>query len=229
MNRRNRLGILLSVLSAILPSVAYSAEEATEPKAALSPDPTGSSNEGRSGVREVLTFDRTENGFDLKLTRLFQKNGMNVSSPSIMLGAQWNYRFRSNTFVGLALSGMPQQSKFTATDGTTISYTTYYGGINLAQTIIAYGHLRLVASVAGGMGVVFVRSTPDAATASTVDRPNYRYVEPGGFLTLFEAEGVEFGLTGSYRHASLLTKTPAVADSDLSSAAYGLTFRTLLH
>ncbi len=193
--------------------------------------PTESAQEAeerRRLARKPLTFDRHENGLDAKMTSLFGRQA-SLSSPNLLLSAQWNYRFHSETFIGIAFTGMPSQARAPTVDNSTLKYATYSGGLNLAQSLLAYDPFRIVVSVTGGVGVIYLRQTPVGAEQSSIEKPNYKFIEPGVFITFFDYAGMQVGLSASVRRAQLLSPAKFVTNADLTSKTYGLTFRTLFH
>lgn len=184
------------------------------------PEPTPMHFSTRGG-QEIVP--RWEDGLDAKLTGLFNRSA-NLTSPTIILSAQWNYRFPSDTYVGFTASAMPQANTDTTSTGIQRSFTTYYGGLNLAQGLFESGAFRIVATIAGGMGIVYERETYGDGTQD-IGNTRYNFLEPGAFITFFNWEGLDIGGVATYRIAKLQSHDRA-SDADLSSATVGLTFRT---
>ena len=174
--------------------------------------------------RQVMGTDRWENALDTKLTNLFEREASDVASPTVMLTALWNRKFRYNTYLGMTVSGLPQ-SHAERKDGVKTSYTMYYGGLNLAQGIYESRPLRAVVQVSGGKGQTFVR-TSSAGVDSKAKAHKFNYFEPALVVMVYEWRHLEMGLIGSQRIVRLENDDEGVENSDLSSASYGLTFRT---
>lgn len=174
--------------------------------------------------RQVMGTDRYENALDTKLTNLFEREASDVASPTVMLTALWNRKFRYNTYLGLAVSGLPQ-SHAERKDGVKTSYTMYYGGLNLAQGIYENRPFRAIVQVHGGKGQTFVR-TSAAGVDSKAKAHKFNYFEPALVVMVYEWRHLEMGLIGSQRIVRLEKDDEGVENSDLSSASYGLTFRT---
>lgn len=172
--------------------------------------------------------DRWENALDVKLTDLYDRTASNVTSPTIMLNAEWNYKFVTDTFLGAVIGGLPQPIKRTTEDEVKISYSTYYLGARLAQGIFDIRPFRLVLGVNAARGFLYTRvQTVEGDSKAEVLK--YNLVEPGMFFTFWIYQGVEFGIAGSYRMVSVLDEKEhedVVTNDDLTSLAYGLTFRT---
>lgn len=184
--------------------------------------------ERRRQQREPITFDRHENSLDVKATNLFGRQ-ITSSSQNILLGAQWNYRFHTETFVGVNLDGMLTPSRAPTTDQSVLKYSTYSGGVTLAQSLFSYQSFRIVVNVNAGIGVIYLRSNPYGTDQYTLEKPSYKFVEPGAFITLFDISGVQIGVMGSMRRAQLLSRATMVRNEDLTSRTIGITFRTLVH
>ena len=173
--------------------------------------------------------NRWENGLDVKITDFYGKSPTLGEGSPIILTAQWNRKFETGTFLGLAASSMAQPRKDPIPD-LKGDLMTYYGGLNLGQNIFDFAPFRLTINVSAGIGSMFIRVQPDDGS-SRMNRADYRFVEPGAFLTFFEYAGLEWGLVGTFRSMRLLndyTMDGRVLgkNSDFSSRAYGLTFRT---
>ncbi len=175
---------------------------------------------------QVMGTDRWENALDAKLTNLFDRKASDVGSPTVMLTALWNRKFRYNTYLGLTVSGLPQ-SHAKREDGIKTSYTMYYGGLNLAQGIYEAKPFRAIFQVSGGEGMTYVRVTGDDIDAKA-HAIKFRYVEPALVVMVYEWDHLEMGLIGTNRIARLDSKSEdlGVENKDLSSVSYGLTFRT---
>jgi hypothetical protein len=169
--------------------------------------------------------DRWETGFDAKLTTLFTRDATDIASPTVMLGAQWNYRFPTDTFIGLSAAGMPTNNEDTGSNNTQRSFSIYYAGLNLAQGLVSFDSWRASVTVSAGRGIVYVRSLPPNA-APTIGNTPFNYVEPGFYITFLQYSSLDIGAVVSYRMAMLANKDFAT-NSDLSSMAVGLTFRNL--
>ena len=222
---------LLSVLMLLgfqMITTSVHAQELPKTEASQPSESAQEAEERRRLARKPLTFDRHENGLDVKMTGLFGRQA-NLSSPNLLLSAQWNYRFHSETFIGLAFTGMPTQARAPTLDNSTLKYATYSGGFNLAQSLVAYDPFRIVVSVTGGVGVIYLRHTPVGSEQSSIEKPNYKFIEPGIFITFFDYAGVQMGLSASVRRAQLLSSAKFVTNANLTSTTYGLTFRTLFH
>jgi len=178
---------------------------------------------------EVLSFDKWENALSIKSTSMFNRKAADFSSPTVLLTAEWNYHFRTDTYFGLALSGAPQKANISSGDRSTRKYTTYYGGLDLAQSIYSSAHYRAVLQVAAGYGVVYLRTTPEYSTTSNIDKPQYNFIEPGAFFTFCDFKDLDVGLVFTYRYARLIVKSTVVSSSDVTSATFGLTFRNRHH
>lgn len=210
-------------------------QEATPPQEAA-PPPVANKEPAVEGevqqkryAAEVLGFDSWENALDLKATSMFDRKATNFNSPTVLLTAEWNYRFRSDTYLGLALSGAPQKANIATKDGSTSVYTTYYGGIGVGQSIYSRAEYRAVLQVAAGFGVVYRRTTPAGSTTSSIDKPQYSFVEPGLIVTLFDYKNLDIGVIFTYRYGQLIVKSPVVTNADVTSATFGLTFRNRHH
>lgn len=184
--------------------------------------------ERRRQQREPITFDRHENSFDIKATNLFGRQ-ITSSSQNVLLAAQWNYRFHTETFVGINIDGMLTPSRAPTLDQSVLKYSTYSGGVTLAQSLFSYQSFRVVINVNAGVGVIYLRNNPYGTDKYTLEKPSYKFVEPGAFVTLFDLSGVQVGIMGSMRRAQLLSKAALVRDDDLTSRTIGLTFRSMLH
>jgi len=184
--------------------------------------------ERRRLQREPITFDRQENGFDIKDTNLFGRQ-VTTSSPNLLLGAQWNYRLHTETFVGINVDGMLTPARAPTVDQSVLKYSTYSGGITLAQSLFSYQAFRIVVSVNAGAGVIYLRSNPFGTDQTSLEKPSYKFLEPGAYITLFDVSGVQLGVMGSVRRAQLLSKAVLVSNEDLTSSTIGLTFRSMLH
>jgi hypothetical protein len=173
--------------------------------------------------------DKWENALDLKLTGIYGRNPTNITSPNLVVGAKWNYQTTTHTFFGLALSAIPQPMRFSIGEQKA-KMITYYGGLNLAQGLFEIRPFRLVLEVAFGFGSAFIE-LPNSEFPSRKYRADYRFVEPGAFLTLFDYSGLEFGLTASSRIVRLFRPYTAGdlilgTDRDLSGTAFGITVRS---
>lgn len=176
--------------------------------------------------RGQYSVDRWDYGLDVKLTDLFQRKATDVNAPTVILSAQWNYRVWPMTFIGLQASGTPQ-SHADKIDGVKRSFTAYYGGLNISQNIVETPSFRLAAALALGRGIVFVRISPDVSDA-VVGSARYNVVEPSVFATFLRYNGLDIGAVGSYRLASLIETSELVEAKDLTSMAFGVTFRTAI-
>lgn len=173
--------------------------------------------------------NRWENGLDVKTTDFYGKAPSLGGGSPIILTAQWNRKFDTGTFLGLAASSMAQPSKAPISDIQS-DLMTYYGGLNLAQNVFEMQPFRLTINVSAGIGSMFIRAQPEDGP-SRMNRADYRFVEPGAFLTFFEYAGLEWGIVGTFRSIRLITDYKMDArvlgtNSDFSSSAFGLTFRT---
>jgi hypothetical protein len=173
--------------------------------------------------------NRWEYGLDVKTTDFFGKKPTIGGGSPIVLTAQWNRKFETGTFLGITASTMAEPKKDPLPDIKS-DLMTYYGGFNLAQNIFDFQPFRLTVSVSAGLGSMFIRAQPNDGP-SRMNRADYRFVEPGAFLTLFEYAGLEWGIVGTFRSVRLIndyTMDGRVLgkNSDFSSTAYGLTFRT---
>jgi hypothetical protein len=184
--------------------------------------------ERRRQQREPITFDRHENSLNIKATNLFGRQ-ITSSSPNIILGAQWNYRLHTETFVGINIDGMLTPARAPTSDQSILKYSTYSGGLTLAQSLFSYQSFRIVLNVNAGVGVIYLRNNPYGTDQHTLEKPSYKFVEPGAYITLFDLSGVQVGIMGSMRRAQLLSKAVLVQDEDLTSRTIGLTFRSMLH
>lgn len=231
-NRRllTRALLLFSLASSRWPALAATETSAlgdgVQASAALESEEQAA--ERRRNQREPITFDRHENGLDLKATNLFGRE-VTTSSPNILLGAQWNYRFHTETFLGINVDGMLTPARAPTEDQSVLKYSTYSGGVTLAQSLFAYQAFRIVLSVNAGVGVIYLRNNPYGTDLTTLEKPSYKFLEPGAFITLFDVSGVQIGVMGSLRRAQLLSKAVLVSNEDLTSRTIGLTFRSMLH
>jgi hypothetical protein len=175
--------------------------------------------------RQTMGTDRWENALDAKFTSLFERKASNVSSPTVMLTAIWNRKFRYNTYVGLTASGLPQ-SHAEKKDGVKTSYTMYYGGLNLAQGLYEWKPFRAIVEVQGGVGQSYVRVKADGVD-SKAHVTKFNYVEPGLVVMVYEWKHLEMGLVATNRMVRVEKKEDEfVENDDLSGVSYGLTFRT---
>ena len=204
-------------------------QEAAPPPLANKESMAESEVQRKRYAADVLGFDSWENALDLKATSMFDRKATNFNSPTVLLTAEWNYRLRSETYVGLALSGAPQKATIATKDGSTSVYTTYYGGIGVGQSLYSRAEYRAVLQVAAGYGVVYRRTTPADSTTSSIDKPQYRFVEPGLVVTLFDYKNLDIGIIFTYRYGQLIVKSPVVTNADVTSATFGLTFRSRHH
>lgn len=163
-----------------------------------------------------------ENGFDAKLTSIAPDESTDVTSPNLMLSAQWNYKFVTNTFIGGSLSSLAQPHT-ERTDGVATSYMMYYGGFNVAQGLLDIKPFRLVVAASAGKGVFYART--DADVDEQLINADFTYVEPGVFATFYQWDSLEFGAVVSNRMVKLDKDYDGADDEDLSSLSYGLTFR----
>ncbi len=207
-------------------------DEETPPVTATSADaPVQTDEPGEAAApvrmhqdRQVMGTDRYENALDTKLTSLFEREASEVASPTVMLTAIWNRKFRYNTYLGATVSGLPQ-SHAERKDGVKTSYTMYYGGLNLAQGIYENRPFRAIVQVSAGKGQSFVR-TSSSGVDSKAKSFKFNYVEPALVVMVYEWRHLEMGLIGGTRIVRLEDEDEGVENSDLSSASYGLTFRT---
>ncbi len=211
------------------PQEAVPAQEAAPPPLANTESTAEGEVQRKRYAAEVLGFDSWENALNLKATSMFDRKATNFNSPTVLLTAEWNYRFRSDTYVGLALSGAPQKASIATKDGSTSVYTTYYGGIGVGQSIYSRAEYRALLQVVAGYGVVYRRTTPAGSTTSSIDKPQYSFVEPGLFVTLFDYKNLDIGVIFTYRYGQLIVKSPVVTNADVTSATFGLTFRSRHH
>lgn len=173
--------------------------------------------------------NRWENGLDIKVTSLYEKKMDLSGSSPLILTAQWNRKFESQSFIGLSLSSMAQPTNGPFSDLKS-KVITYYGGLNFAQSLFEKDAFRITANVSAGLGSLFLR-TEEGTTGSRMARADYRYIEPGALVTFFEYAGLEFGVVGSYRSIKLIKDFTLDGrnlgkSADFSSQAFGLTFRT---
>jgi len=164
-----------------------------------------------------------ENGLDAKVTSVAPDQDPSITSPTLMLSAQWNYKLVSNTFIGGTLSSLAQPHTERA-DGQTASYQMYYGGLNIAQGLLDIKPFRIVAAASAGKGMFYVRTGEGRADEQLFDA-QFKFIEPAVFATFYHWDSLEFGAVLSNRMIKL-DKGTDVDDEDLSSFSYGLTFRT---
>ena len=200
-----------------------------EPSVEASSVEQGSAAPSKRYAAEILSFDKWENALSAKATSMFNRKATDFSSPTVLLTAEWNYHFRTDTYFGLALSGAPQKASISSSDRSIKNYTTYYGGLDLAQSIYSSAHYRAVLQVAAGYGVVYLRTTPEYSKKSSIDKPQYNFIEPGAFFTFIDFKDLDVGVVFTYRYARLIVKSPVVSSSDVTSATFGLTFRNRHH
>lgn len=174
--------------------------------------------------RQVMGSDRWENALDAKLTSIFDREAKDVGSPTVLLTALWNRKFRYNTYVGLALSGLPQ-SHAKRENGVKTSYTMYYGGVNLAQGIYENKPFRAIVQVSANKGMTYVRTSGDGVDAKA---KSYKFtvIEPGLAVMAYEWKHLEMGLIATNRMVKLEKDDEGLENDKLSSVSYGLTFRT---
>lgn len=165
-----------------------------------------------------------ENGLDAKLTSIVTEEAPDVTAPKLMLSAQWNYKFATNTFIGGALSSLPQPHT-ERTDDAVTSYAMYYGGLNVAQGLLDLRPFRLVVTASAGKGLLYAR-TSVAGGDEVLTSADFSYVEPGIFATFYQWDDLEFGAVFTSRIIKLDKSSDQIDDGDLSSISYGLTFRT---
>jgi len=171
-------------------------------------------------------YERWDNALDVEFTDLFHAKAANVTAPTLMLTAEWNYLFRTATYIGLTLSGLPQTLKEDR-DGITNTYSTYYGGLRVGQWLLDRDPFRLSVSFSANTGILYVRTSPDdAASPAIIGAVKYNAYEPNFFFTFYYWHGLDFGIVGSYRVVTLTSSTSQAKASDLSSPAFGLTFRS---
>lgn len=172
--------------------------------------------------------NRWENALDVKLTDFYEAKASDVGSPTLMLTAFWNYQFSTHTFLGVAGGGLPQTSK-QESDGVKTSYSTYFGGLYVGQGLYESRPFRVAVGVTAARGFLYARvKLPNDDAKAQVRK--YNLIEPGLFATFFAYQGVEIGVAASLRQATVLKESgesaAKVENGDLSSMAYGLTFRT---
>ena len=172
--------------------------------------------------------DHYDDGLDLKLTGFFDRRASNLTSPTMLIAAQWNYRFATATDLGLGAAGSPQslQDDVPATAGrvrVTRRHTTYYAGLNLAQTLWSSDSARVVIGMLAGRGILFLRLTPEGQT-STFTSVKYNVYEPFIYGTFLRRWGLDIGGVVSYR-AVRVEDASLASNADLSAIAFGLTFR----
>jgi hypothetical protein len=181
----------------------------------------------RTRTNKLKVRNRWDNGLDVKLTDAWERRASDVEAPTVVLSAQWNYKFITDTYVGLVVSGFPQSMRIeTEVEDVDASVTGYWGGLNLGQGLYESWPFRVVLTVAAGQGFAYVRvKLPDEDAKA--DAAKFDFYEPGLFATFFAWRGLEFGVAASYRKVAMKDEAEgAPEDDDLTSVAYGLTFRT---
>ncbi len=176
---------------------------------------------------------RYENGFDIKLTDLFDRKAQDFDPPTVLLSAQWNYRFSTVTYLGLTLSGSPQPSKYTDTNRDTSvetesKFAAYFAGLNLAQGLYEDGPFRVVVGVSAGRGILFARKKENGVKGEARN-VRFNFIEPALFVTFYRYHGVEMGAIGSIRQATILDESDIAKNEDISAPSLGFTFRTQMH
>lgn len=177
-------------------------------------------------------LDRTDNGLDAKFTSIFDRQASNLTSPTVILGAQWTYKFQTNTYFGLGASALPQSYRYYAppapvsgNSGGYRSFTTYFGGLHLAQTLWESESLRVVAGITAGRGYLFLRLPSTTDGAKTVASVKYTVAEPSLYLTCLRWAGLDIGPVVSYRWVNA-DANDFVTNSELRAPAFGLTFHS---
>jgi hypothetical protein len=181
----------------------------------------------RPRLNNLQVRNRWDNGLDVKLTDAWDRRATDVEAPTIVLSAEWNYKFVTNTYLGIIASGFPQSMRIeTDVEDVDASVTGYWGGINLGQGLFETWPYRLVFTLSAGQGLAYIRIKAGDEPA-TADAVKFDFYEPGFFGMLFAYQGLEMGVTASYRKVSMKEEGDFVPeDDDLTSVAYGLTFRT---
>ncbi len=212
--------------------VGFAEEEDAPAVTATSADTPVSSEPGENPApvrmhqdRQTMGSDRWENALDAKLTNLLERKASDIESPTVMLTALWNRKFKYNTYLGITASGLPQ-SHAQREEGVKTSITMYYGGLNLAQGVYENKPFRAIAQVSGGQGMSYVRVTGLEGVEPKAKTFKFTYLEPALVVMFYEWKHLEIGLVGSSRMVKLENGDEGLENSDLSSASYGLTFRT---
>jgi hypothetical protein len=179
--------------------------------------------------REMLTRLRWEYGLDLKLTEAMGRSAFDLSSPTVIAGVQWSYQFKTNTYLGLALSGFPQSQPAANVEPTT-NFSGYYAGVRVGQTVFESGKYRAVATVEAGRGAAYFRVRGVDAEAVS---EKMTVIEPGAFFIFWTYQGLEIGAAASVRLVQFDDEVElgdhTLKDSDFSAPAFGVTFRTQRH
>lgn len=179
--------------------------------------------------REVLSRLRWEYGLDLKLTNAMGRSAFDLTSPTVIAAIQWSYQYKTKTYLGLALSGFPQSVPAENVEPTT-TFSGYYVGVRIGQTVYESGKYRGVVTVEVGRGAAYFRVRGQDAEAVS---EKLTVIEPGFFFIFWTYEGLEVGATATVRLAQfddeLQVGDHKLSDGDFSAPSFGATFRYQVH
>jgi hypothetical protein len=206
---------------ALLVTVPAIAEE--QPTEAI-PVPEAPPTRPLTGTRRLTVYDRYETVLDAKVTGLYGHLASDYKPPVLMLTAFWNYKYPFGTMLGVTISAIPQPVKRTD-DGTKKTFSTYYGGLHLGQELYSGEWARINLGVTGGRGTAFIKAEPLVGD-KTSTKADYNVTEPYLAVTFIKYAKLDIGLIVSQRTATMLKPENKPLAEEISSPAYGFTFRS---